>query len=145
MPEMFQKDAETVCRQYDPMFRAESLLINIYDARGQSYRMHKDREEIVKAPIYSLSLGVDCDFLLGGSEMRRDEIKKITLRSGDLLIMEGPARDKFHGVGKVHYTRPHPILGARRINVTVRMVNPPEDFGKPGAGTEPLKNPVYKG
>lgn len=145
MPPLFQNDAEAVCRAYDPVFAAESLLINIYDRRGQSYRMHKDREEIVKAPIYSLSLGVDCDFLIGGHEMRRDEIVKITLRSGDLLIMEGPARDRFHGVGKVYYARPHPVLGAMRLNVTVRMVNPPADFGKPGAGTEPLLNPVYKG
>lgn len=46
--------------------------------------------------IFSLSLGCKAIFLLGGKS-RQDEPLAMFLRSGDVVLMAGEARECFHG------------------------------------------------
>ena len=47
--------------------------------------------------MYSFSLGCKCIFLLGGKT--RDEVPTaMFLRSGDIVLMSGEARESFHGI-----------------------------------------------
>jgi alkylated DNA repair protein alkB family protein 1 len=55
-----------------------------------------DMEADWTKPIVSISLGCKCIFLLGGKT--RDEVPTaMFLRSGDIVLMAGEARECFHG------------------------------------------------
>jgi len=105
---------------------AEACLINIYDANAKM-GSHQDRdEEDFSAPIISVSLGCEARFHIGG--MRRFDPKtRFTLRSGDVLVMGGPARLAFHGIDSVRAGTSELDLsrvapGCARINLTLRRV-----------------------
>jgi len=104
----------------------EACLVNLYD---ESARMglHQDRDEAdFSAPILSASLGADCRFRLGG-ETRGGKTRSFVLSSGDVLLLSGPARLRFHGVDRIVPT-PRPglpaqaLAGGARINLTLRRV-----------------------
>lgn len=95
-------------------FRPETCLINKY-LKGQSLGLHQDNtEEILEAPIISLSLGSSGIFLLGGFK-RSEPTQKILLHSGDIFILSGEDRMRFHGFKGI-------IQGHKRINLTIRQV-----------------------
>ncbi|RLM58360.1 alpha-ketoglutarate-dependent dioxygenase alkB [Panicum miliaceum] len=59
-----------------------------------------DMEADWTKPIVSISLGCKCIFLLGGKT--RDEVPTaMFLRSGDIVLMAGEARERFHGVPRI--------------------------------------------
>jgi len=59
-----------------------------------------DGEEAHECPVVSFSLGPSCIFLVGG--LTKDiEPLPLILTSGDVLILGGPSRLKFHGIPKV--------------------------------------------
>ncbi|XP_044974487.1 alpha-ketoglutarate-dependent dioxygenase alkB isoform X3 [Hordeum vulgare subsp. vulgare] len=59
-----------------------------------------DMEADWTKPIVSISLGCKCIFLLGGKT--RDEAPTpMFLRSGDIVLMAGEARERFHGVPRI--------------------------------------------
>jgi alkylated DNA repair protein (DNA oxidative demethylase) len=95
-------------------FKPESMLINQY-LPGESLGLHQDRsEKNLDAPIISISLGSPGIFLLGGSK-RNDAIEEIVLNPGDVFVMSGVCRMKFHGFRGI--TR-----GTKRVNLTIRQV-----------------------
>jgi len=95
-------------------FKAESMLINQY-LPGESLALHQDNsEENRAAPIISISLGCPGVFLLGGTR-RSDAVKEIILEPGDVFVMSGKSRMKFHGFKGI-------IRGEKRINLTIRQV-----------------------
>jgi alkylated DNA repair protein (DNA oxidative demethylase) len=104
----------------------EACLVNVY---GESARMglHQDRDEAdFSAPILSVSLGADCLFRLG-DEKRGGKTQSFVLASGDVLLLSGPARLRFHGVDKILPTLANPLPlelrgGGARINLTLRRV-----------------------
>jgi DNA oxidative demethylase len=103
-----------------PQFRPDTCHINRYQA-GTKLGLHQDRHEIdLTQPIVSLSFGLECTFLLGGFE-RTDEVKRILLEHGDVLVWGGPSRMRFHGVKPL---RPghHPMTGPYRYNLTFRKI-----------------------
>ena len=99
-------------------FRPDACHINRYQA-GTKLGMHQDRHEIdFSQPIVSVSLGLECIFLLGGLE-RTDKAKRILLEHGDVVVWGGPSRMRFHGVLPL---KPgwHAMTGPYRFNLTFR-------------------------
>ena len=77
--------------------------------------LHQDRDEAdVAHPIVSLSLGLAAEFLPGGLA-RGGTVQRQMLRSGDLLVLGGEARLRFHGVAPVK-AGPEAV----RFNLTLR-------------------------
>jgi alkylated DNA repair protein alkB family protein 1 len=63
---------------------------------------HVDRSEVcATSPLVSISLGNSAIFLIGGQTRDVDPVP-ILLRSGDVIIMSGPAcRRAYHGVPRI--------------------------------------------
>ena len=101
-----------------PLFRPDTCHINRYQA-GTKLGMHQDRHEIdLSQPIVSISLGLECVFLLGGLQ-RTDAAKRILLEHGDVVVWGGASRMRFHGVQPL---KPgwHAMTGPYRFNLTFR-------------------------
>ena len=99
-------------------FRPDACHINRYQA-GTKLGLHQDRHEIdLSQPIVSVSLGLECTFLLGGLT-RTDAVKRILLEHGDVIVWGGPSRMRFHGV-KPLKPGDHPLTGPYRYNITFR-------------------------
>ncbi len=102
----------------------EACLVNLYDARARM-GLHQDRDEAdVSAPVLSVSLGDTAVFRWGG-EARKDPTRSIRLRSGDVLVLGGPARLLFHGIDRVVAGSSTLLPGGGRINLTLRRVTRP--------------------
>jgi alkylated DNA repair protein (DNA oxidative demethylase) len=117
-PEFRELAASAAAAAQFPGFVPDACLINEYQPRARM-GLHQDKDERdFTQPIVSVSLGLPATFLLGGGA-RRDKPRRIGLGHGDVVVFGGPARLLFHGVAPV---RPgvHPLLGARRINLTFR-------------------------
>ncbi|EOX99844.1 Oxidoreductase, 2OG-Fe(II) oxygenase family protein [Theobroma cacao] len=81
-------------------FRPEAAIVN-YFGLGDTLGGHlDDMEADWSKPIVSMSLGCKAIFLLGGKS-RQDEPLAMFLRSGDVVLMAGEARECFHGVPRV--------------------------------------------
>ena len=103
-----------------PQFRPDACHINRYQA-GTKLGIHQDRSEFdLFAPIVSISLGLECIFLLGGFQ-RTDPTRRILLEHGDVIVWGGPSRMRFHGVLPVKLGH-HPITGPYRYNLTFRKI-----------------------
>lgn len=99
-------------------FIPDACLINRYEP-GTRLTLHQDRDERdFKAPIVSVSLGLPATFLFGGDE-RTDRPKRVKLFHGDVVVWGGVSRLAFHGIAPLKEGE-HPVLGARRINLTLR-------------------------
>ena len=105
-------------------FVPEACLINWY-TEGDALGLHKDADEPEwNAPIVMFSLGDDALFQIGG--LSRDDPKStIRVRSGDVCIMAGKARQAWHGVSGIVPGSSGRILGDSRgrFSLTVRQVN----------------------
>ena len=103
-----------------PLFRPDTCNINRYEA-GIKLGIHQDRHECdLTQPIVSISLGLECVFLLGGLQ-RTDATKRILLEHGDVIVWGGPSRMRFHGVLPLKPGH-HPLTGPFRYNLTYRKV-----------------------
>lgn len=99
-------------------FIPDACLVNVY-VPGARMSLHQDKDEQdMEAPIVSVSLGLPATFLFGGAE-RRDPVKRIDVEHGDVLVWGGPARLRYHGIAPIKMGD-HPLLGARRMNLTLR-------------------------
>ncbi len=100
----------------------EACLVNQY--RGNAKMgLHQDRDELeLAAPVLSLSLGDTALFRLGGAE-RGGTSETMRLTSGDVLVMGGKSRLRFHGIDCVYAGSSGLIPGGGRINLTLRRVN----------------------
>ena len=102
--------------RYDP----DACLINRYVA-GAKLSLHQDRDEKDPwAPIVSVSLGLSAVFLWGGKR-RSDQVRRLRLENGDVVVWGGPARFVYHGVAPLKEGE-HPLTGGTRINLTFRKV-----------------------
>jgi alkylated DNA repair protein (DNA oxidative demethylase) len=101
-----------------PLFRPDTCHINRYQA-GTKLGRHQDRHECdMSQPIVSISLGLECVFLLGGLQ-RTDQVKRMMLEHGDVIVWGGPSRMRFHGVQPLKPGH-HPLTGLYRYNLTFR-------------------------
>lgn len=119
MPEGFLRLAgEAAAAAGYPGFVPDACLINRY-LPGTRLSLHQDKNERdFAAPIVSVSLGVPAVFLFGGSA-RADKVQRIALRHGDVMVWGGEDRLRYHGVLALKEAN-HPLLGQRRINITLR-------------------------
>jgi DNA oxidative demethylase len=102
-------------------------LINFYDAEAK-LGLHQDRgDSSLDAPVVSISLGDDATFVVGGMS-RKDPVRRLKLRSGDVVWFGGPSRLIFHGVEGIQ-TATSPLLREAgieetgRINLTLRRID----------------------
>ena len=109
----------------------ECCLVNWYRPdRAAKMGAHIDNDEHdARAPIVGVSLGDTATFRLGNLT-RGGPTRAITLHSGDVVVLAGPSRRRYHAVSKVHYGSsdllPHSTFpGGGRINLTLRRVGRP--------------------
>ncbi len=108
----------------------EACLINYYQENAKM-GLHVDRDEHdVSAPVVSISLGDEALFRIGGV-LRTDATKSLRLRSGDVVVLAGTARQCFHGVDRIYYQSSQLLQKAGfraggRINLTMRRIHYPD-------------------
>ena len=99
----------------------EACLINHYEPRAKMGLHVDEDEEEFEAPIFSLSLGDDARFRLGGPS-RKDPTKSFILHSGDILLLDGEDRKAFHGIDRIYPGTSTLLKTSGRINLTMRRV-----------------------
>lgn len=108
----------------------EACLVNFYGA-GARMGLHADRDEAARdAPVLSISLGDTAIFRVG-AETRRGPTLSARLQSGDVVILENDSRSAFHGIDRIipgtSTLLERQFPETRRINLTLRRVNTPDD------------------
>lgn len=99
-------------------------IMNYYGAAARM-GVHQDKDErpdtiAAGVPIVSVSLGDEARFVVGGLS-RREPTFPVMLKSGDVIVMGGPSRLRYHGVTRVFPgTAPHGT-GPGRFNLTFRQ------------------------
>ena len=99
----------------------ECCLVNFY---GENAKMglHQDRDETdFSQPVLSISLGDDGLFRIG-NETRDGKTQRLWLRSGDVLVMGGAARLRYHGIDRIAQGTSTLLPQGGRINLTLRVV-----------------------
>ncbi|CAA7404696.1 unnamed protein product [Spirodela intermedia] len=81
-------------------FRPEAAIVNYFGPSDMLGGHLDDMEADWSKPIVSISLGCKAVFLLGGKS-REDPPLAMLLRSGDVVLMAGEARECFHGVPRI--------------------------------------------
>ena len=99
----------------------EACLVNFYDDDARM-GLHQDKDEQnLVAPVVSISLGDACLFRIGGTE-RKDPTKSFRLESGDIVVLGGASRLRFHGVDRIYPSTSTLLKNGGRINLTLRRV-----------------------
>ncbi|OVA09538.1 Oxoglutarate/iron-dependent dioxygenase [Macleaya cordata] len=81
-------------------FQPEAAIVNYFGSGDMLGGHLDDMEADWSKPIVSISLGCKAIFLLGGKS--RDDLPlAMFLRSGDIVLMAGQARECFHGVPRI--------------------------------------------
>lgn len=102
MPDIFLNVVAAVAKDSPwPDFTPDACLINFYEAKAKM-GLHQDRDEKDFAhPIITVCLGDDADFQVGGFA-RGDKAMNVLVRSGDVMLMGGDSRMRFHGIRKIY-------------------------------------------
>jgi DNA oxidative demethylase len=104
--------------------RPDLCIVNFYD-RDSRMGVHQDKDEprdTIEAgvPIVSVSVGDAARFVVGGLS-RREPMSPLMLRSGDVVVMGGPSRLRFHGVTRILPGTAPEGTGPGRFNLTFRQ------------------------
>ena len=106
------------------VMQPDLCIMNYYqaDAKMGVHQDKDERPETIAAgiPIVSVSLGDAARFVVGGLT-RREPTTPIVLRSGDVLVMGGPSRLRFHGVTRIMPGTAPEGTGPGRFNLTFRQ------------------------
>lgn len=106
----------------------DCCLVNFY-GEGARMGLHQDRDEgDFSFPVLSISLGDEALFRIGGVE-RSDPTQSVWLRSGDVLLMGGPARLAWHGIDRLRPGSSTLLPKGGRLNLTLRVVAGPRPCG----------------
>nr|WP_280950380.1 MULTISPECIES: alpha-ketoglutarate-dependent dioxygenase AlkB [Rhodomicrobium] len=99
----------------------QACLINYYGGKAK-LGLHRDEDESdFSAPILSVSLGDSALFRIGGLA-RRDPTTRMILASGDVLVMGGPSRLRYHGIDRIMPGTSDLLAEGGRFNLTLRYV-----------------------
>lgn len=102
----------------------EACLVNLY-REGAKMGLHRDEdEEDFSAPVVSISLGDTGLFRIGGTE-RGGPTQSFKLFSGDVVVMGGGSRLRYHGIDRILPGTSTLLAGGGRINLTLRRVRKP--------------------
>ena len=101
-PPRLAEMAATLARSCSSQFSiaAEAGIVNFYPDSQVMGGHRDDGEEALLHPVVSVSLGSPCCFLLGGLD-KSEEPTALILRSGDVLVLGGEGRLRYHGVPRV--------------------------------------------
>ncbi|MGE0237695.1 MAG: alpha-ketoglutarate-dependent dioxygenase AlkB [Parvibaculaceae bacterium] len=102
----------------------QACLVNYY-REGAKLGLHRDEdEEDFAAPVVSVSLGDTAIFRIGGTE-RGGKTETLKLASGDVLVMGGASRLRYHGIDRVLSGTSTLLKDGGRLNLTLRRVTKP--------------------
>jgi DNA alkylation damage repair protein AlkB len=104
--------------------RPDVCIMNFYDQESRM-GVHQDKDEsreTIEAgvPIVSVSIGDRARFVVGGLS-RKDPMRPLMLHSGDVIVMGGPSRLRFHGVTRILPGTAPEGTGPGRFNLTFRQ------------------------
>jgi DNA alkylation damage repair protein AlkB len=124
LPQAFVDLAATAAADAGFVMRPDVCIMNYYTAESRM-GVHQDKDERPETiaagiPIVSISLGDAARFVIGGLT-RREPTRPLMLRSGDVLVMGGPSRLRFHGVTRIQPGTAPEGTGPGRINLTFRQ------------------------
>jgi DNA alkylation damage repair protein AlkB len=104
--------------------RPDMCIMNFYTPEAK-LGVHQDKDERPETiaagiPIVSVSLGDAARFVVGGLS-RKDPANPMVLRSGDVVVMGGPSRLRYHGVTRILPGTAPEGTGPGRFNLTFRQ------------------------
>lgn len=116
--------ARTAAADAHSAIQPDLCIMNYYGA-GAKMGVHQDKDERPETlaagiPIVSVSLGDEARFVVGGLS-RRDATFPVMLKSGDVLVMGGPSRLRYHGVTRILPGTAPQGTGPGRFNLTFRQ------------------------
>jgi alkylated DNA repair protein (DNA oxidative demethylase) len=124
LPPAFVDLARDAARDAGFEMQPDLCIMNYYtDAAKMGVHQDKDEDPATIAagvPIVSVSLGDAARFVIGGLS-RRDPTSPLMLRSGDVLVMGGPSRLRYHGVTRILPGTAPEGTGPGRFNLTFRQ------------------------
>jgi alkylated DNA repair protein (DNA oxidative demethylase) len=124
IPEALAAVARSAAADAGFEMRPDLCILNYYtaDAKLGVHQDKDERPETIAAgiPIVSASLGDAARFVVGGLT-RKDPMRPLVLRSGDILVMGGPSRLRFHGVTRILPGTAPDGTGPGRFNLTFRQ------------------------
>jgi alkylated DNA repair protein alkB family protein 1 len=83
-------------------FLPSAAIVNYYTLKSTMGGHCDDLEFALDKPVVSLSVGLSGVFLLGGGTSSQDSpVLPILVRSGDVMILGGDARLRYHGMARV--------------------------------------------
>jgi alkylated DNA repair protein (DNA oxidative demethylase) len=123
IPEEFAALATAAADRAGYQFEPDICIVNLYSAESR-LGVHQDKDErpetlAAGVPIVSVSLGETARFVIGGLS-RKDPLHPLMLRSGDVLVMGGPSRLRYHGVTRILPGTAPAGTGPGRFNLTFR-------------------------
>lgn len=102
-PPAFPRDVAGLVQGLFPAMKAQAAIVNLYTP-GDTLSLHRDVSEECDRPLVSISLGCDGLFIAGLESPESSEPASslvMRLRSGDAVVMSGPARYAWHGVPQI--------------------------------------------
>lgn len=123
IPDAFVSLAHAAAADAGFDFTPDICIVNYYDTDARM-GVHQDKDErpetlAAGVPIVSVSLGDTARFVIGGLT-RREPTRPLMLHSGDVLVMGGHARLRFHGVTRILPGTAPEGTGPGRFNLTFR-------------------------
>jgi DNA alkylation damage repair protein AlkB len=124
IPPRFASIAQLAASDAEFTMRPDLCIMNLYSGSAKM-GVHQDKDErpetiAAGVPIVSVSLGDAARFVIGGLS-RRDPTQALILRSGDVLVMGGPSRLRYHGVTRILPGTAPEGTGPGRFNLTFRQ------------------------
>jgi DNA alkylation damage repair protein AlkB len=124
LPARFEAIARAAAQDAGFAMQPDLCIVNYYTevARMGVHQDKDERAETIAAgiPIVSVSLGDAARFVVGGLS-RKDPVNPLMLRSGDVLVMGGPSRLRYHGVTRILPGTAPQGTGPGRFNLTLRQ------------------------
>ena len=124
IPPRFAGIARAAAEDAGFTIQPDMCIMNYY-AEGAKLGVHQDKDErpetiVAGIPIVSVSLGDEARFVVGGVS-RRDPTFPVMLKSGDVMVMGGPSRLRYHGVSRILPGTAPQGTGPGRFNLTFRQ------------------------
>ena len=124
VPERLTVLAKTAAQDAGFTLSPDLCIMNYY-AAGAKMGVHQDKDERPETiaagfPIVSVSLGDEARFVVGGLS-RREPTVPVMLKSGDVIVMGGPSRLRYHGVTRILPGTAPTGTGPGRFNLTFRQ------------------------
>jgi DNA oxidative demethylase len=124
LPPRFAEIARAAAADAGFTMEPDLCIMNRYTAAAKM-GVHQDKDErsdtiAAGIPIVSVSLGDDARFVIGGLS-RRDPTSAVMLKSGDVLVMGGASRLRYHGVTRIVPGTAPEGTGPGRFNLTFRQ------------------------